>query len=140
MSIWWNFVTAVLLLIAVNATADIVADEIFERTKPVGNVCVEGEQCAATVAVAASAAAGGEARSGEAVYNTACAACHSSGAGGAPVVGDAGAWSDRIAQGSDTLYLHAIEGLNGMPAMGLCMDCSEDEIKLAVDYMVAGSQ
>ncbi len=140
MSIWWNFVTAVLLLIAVNATADIVADEIFERTKPVGNVCVEGEQCAATVAVAASAAAGGEARSGEAVYNTACTACHSSGAGGAPVVGDAGAWSDRIAQGSDTLYLHAIEGLNGMPAMGLCMDCSEDEIKLAVDYMVAGSQ
>ena len=137
---WWNCVTAVLLLIAVNVTADTVSDEIFERTKPVGSVCVEGEQCGATVAVAASAAASGEPRSGESIYNTACTACHSSGAGGAPVVGDTAAWADRIAQGSDTLYLHAIEGLNGMPAMGLCMDCSEDDIKVTVDYMIAGSQ
>lgn len=137
---WWSCVTVALLLSAVNATADAIADEIAERIKPVGNVCVEGDKCGAAVAAASSSATSGEPRSGETIYNTACTACHSSGAGGAPVVGDAAAWADRIAQGNETLYTHAIDGLNGMPAMGLCMDCSDDEIKVAVDYMVAGSQ
>ncbi len=129
-----------LLLLAVNVTANSASDEVAERIKPVGNVCIEGEKCDAAVAVAATAANSSEPRSGEAVYNTACTACHSSGAGGAPIVGDAAAWVDRIAQGNDTLYTHAIKGINAMPAMGLCMDCSEEEIKVAVDYMVAGSQ
>jgi cytochrome c5 len=137
---WWKFVTAALLLVTFNVTASDVEDQIAERIKPVGNVCVEGEPCDAATAVVATAAANSEPRSGENVYNTACTACHSSGAGGAPIVGDAAAWVDRIAQGNDTLYTHAIKGINGMPAMGLCMDCSEEEIKVAVDYMVAGSQ
>ena len=67
-------------------------------------------------------------------------ACHATGAGGAPMLGDAVAWADRIAQGNDALYDHAINGLNGMPAKGLCMDCSDEEIQVAVDYMVVGSQ
>jgi len=121
--------------------ADATADAVAERIKPVGEVCVQGEDCGAAAAAAGAAVAGSaEPRSGESVYNSACTACHGTGAGGAPVVGDGAAWADRIAQGNDTLYDHAINGLNGMPAMGLCMDCSNDEIKLAVDYMVVGSQ
>ena len=64
----------------------------------------------------------------------------STGAGGAPKTGDAAAWADRIALGDDSLYGNAINGLNAMPAMGLCMDCSEDEVKAAVDYIVENSQ
>lgn len=112
---------------------------IEERIKPVGESCLEGDSsCAAP----AAAAAGGAARSGEEVYNTACMACHSTGAAGAPKYADASAWSDRIAKGMDVLYVSGIEGVpgTGMMAKGGCMGCSDEEIKAAVDYMVAGSQ
>ena len=52
-------------------------------------------------------------RSGEDVYNAACLACHSTGVAGAPKVGDAAAWIDRIAKGVDSLYASGIEGLAG---------------------------
>jgi len=108
---------------------------------PAGEVCIQGEDCGdAGAATAAAPAGGAQARSGEDVYNAACSVCHGTGAGGAPKHGDIGAWVDRIAQGNDVLYEHAIKGFNGMPAKGLCMDCSDDELQLAVDYMVAGSQ
>lgn len=111
---------------------------IEDRIKPVGSVCVEGEECGTAAPAGAEVASGP--RSGDAVYNTACAACHATGAAGAPKVGDAGAWSARIAQGNATLVKHAIEGLNAMPPKGMCMTCSDDEIKAAVEYMVSESK
>lgn len=115
--------------------------EIAERIKPVGEVCLQGD---ASCAVAASAAAGSgdQARSGEEVYNAACMACHATGAGGAPVTGDATAWADRIAKGLDALHESGIKGVpgTGMMAKGGCMDCSDEEVMAAVDYMVEESQ
>jgi cytochrome c5 len=112
--------------------------EIEERIKPVGEVCLQGDSSCGGAAVAA----GGGARSGEDVYNAACMACHSTGAGGAPIVGDAAAWADRIAKGNDALYQSGINGVagTGMIPKGGCMSCSDEEISAAVDYMVAGSQ
>ncbi len=109
-----------------------------ERIKPVGSVCVEGEECGTAAAAGEEVASGP--RSGEEVYNTSCGACHASGAAGAPKTGDAGAWAPRIAQGEATLVKHAIEGLNAMPPKGMCMTCSDDEIKAAVEYMVEKSK
>ncbi len=43
-------------------------------------------------------------------------------------------------KGNATLVKHAIEGFNAMPPKGMCMDCSDDEIKAAVEYMVEQSQ
>ena len=40
-----------------------------------------------------------EARSGEAVYTAACAACHASGVLGAPKIDDKSAWDARVANG-----------------------------------------
>ncbi len=78
--------------------------------------------------------------SGPQVYNEACLMCHGEGVGGAPINGDAVAWSARIALGNDTLYQHAIEGYTGeagfMPAKGARMDLSDEEVRAAVDYMV----
>lgn len=108
---------------------------IAERIKPVGSVCVDGEECG----TAAEAVASGP-RSGEAVYNGACMACHATGAAGAPKVGDVAAWKPRIAQGEATLIKHAIEGLNAMPPKGMCMDCSDEEITAAVEHMIEGSK
>ena len=132
------------ILLAVSASAADLSDkqraEIEERIKPVGEVCLEGDNSCAGAAVAASG--GGEARSGEDVYNAACMACHSTGAAGAPKFADALAWSDRVAKGIDALYAGAIDGVpgSGMMAKGGCTSCSDEEIEAAVDYMVAGSQ
>jgi cytochrome c5 len=113
-------------------------EEILERIKPVGEVCLEGDaSCAGAVA---AAPAGAAAKSGDEVYSSSCNACHASGAAGAPKVGDAGAWSARVAKGIDALYGSAINGFQGMPAKGLCMSCSDDELKAAVDYMVENSK
>ena len=79
-------------------------------------------------------------RSGEDVYNASCMACHATGAGGAPKTGDVAAWKPRIAQGADTLHKHAIAGFNAMPAKGLCMTCSDDEVIAAVDFIVDKSK
>lgn len=74
-------------------------------------------------------------QSGEDVYKTTCAACHASGAAGAPKTGDSGAWSARIAQGYDTLLKHAVGGLRAMPAKGGNPDLDDVEVGRAVVYM-----
>ena len=109
---------------------------IKERTAPLAKVCLEGDDSCGAPVVAASAGP----KSAEDVYNGGCNACHASGAAGAPKFGDAGAWAPRIAKGMDALYSNAIGGINGMPPKGLCMSCSDDEIKAAVDYMVDNSK
>ncbi|MDH3637273.1 MAG: c-type cytochrome, partial [Gammaproteobacteria bacterium] len=85
-----------------------------------------------------------ETLSGEAVYTANCSACHAAGVAGAPKLGDAGAWSARIAQGNDVLYEHAVKGYQGsaglMPAKGGNANLSDDEVKAAVDHMVASSK
>ena len=90
------------------------------------------------------AATGGDAGGkGKEVYDGACFVCHATGVAGAPKLGDAAAWEPRVAQGNDTLYDHAINGFMGtglMPPKGGKADLSDDDVKAAVDYMVAGSQ
>ncbi len=113
---------------------------VIERIRLAGSVCLEGQPCAEEVVVAAPEAGGGAARSGDDVYGAACAACHSSGVMGAPVTGEKGQWGARLAQGNNTLYKHAIDGFNAMPAKGGCASCSDDEIKAAVDVMIAKSK
>jgi cytochrome c5 len=74
-------------------------------------------------------------QAGNAVYTAVCAACHASGAAGAPKVGAAGDWGPRLAQGYDTLVKHAIEGIRLMPAKGGNTDLDNVEVERAVVYM-----
>ena len=111
-------------------------DAVFERLKSTASVCVKGDPCADAVGQAGPVVAA--ARSGEQVYNGACAACHNSGAAGAPKLGDTAGWADRLPKGNETLVRHVVEGYNAMPAKGLCMDCSDAELADAVAYMIQG--
>jgi cytochrome c5 len=81
---------------------------------------------------------------GKSVFGKACALCHAAGVAGAPKPGDKADWAPRIAQGTDTLYKHALEGYTGakgmMPARGGSTTIPDDEVKAAVDYMVAQSR
>src|SRR5690606_15855972 len=109
------------------------------RIKPVGEVCLQGDSSCATAAAGGAEVA---ARSGEEVYNAACLACHMTGAGGAPVTGDLVAWADRIAKGMDVLHESGVKGIagTGMIAKGGCMNCADQEVIAAVDFMVENSQ
>ena len=109
---------------------------IAERIAPVGSVYLDGEFMTAQQDVVSAEPAGP--RSGEKIYNTYCAACHTSGVLGAPKKGDADAWAPRIAQGAEIMLKHAIEGYNSMPAKGTCGDCSEQEIASTIAFLTAG--
>lgn len=77
----------------------------------------------------------------ERVYMQSCFACHSSGAAGAPKVGDAAAWTPRLEKGMDAVVANAISGLNGvMPPKGLCFTCTDDDLRALVQYMVDNSK
>ena len=120
-------------LIPNNSMAGTVEDGIISRIQAVGNICIEGHACAEALVAAPTGP-----RSAEEVYNSGCMACHTSGAAGAPTFRDAAAWSTRLAKGLDTLYSNAINGIGAMPAKGLCPTCSDEEIEIAVDYMLEG--
>jgi cytochrome c5 len=108
------------------------AMETMERIRPVGLAVAESPAAATAPSGTATIV-----RTGEAVYNAACMACHTSGAAGAPKLGDKAAWSVRLGQGTSTLYQNALKGFKGMPAKGGCSSCTDSEIKAAVDYLVA---
>ena len=55
---------------------------------------------------------------------------------GAPKYASLEDWAPRIDLGIDNLTKSAIAGKGGMPARGTCMDCSDNEIKLTVQYML----
>lgn len=90
---------------------------------------------------AAEPAAVADSSPGKGIYNKNCAMCHSSGAGGAPIPGGKTEWAPRIEQGMGVLYKHAIEGFTGakgvMPPRGGAASLPDDDVKAAVDYMVA---
>ena len=81
-------------------------------------------------------AAGHAAQNGKKTYNTTCGNCHEYGSLRAPRIGDLDDWGPRIAQGTSTLYTHALNGHRRMPALGANSRLRDNEVRLAVDYMV----
>ncbi len=75
-----------------------------------------------------------ELKSGEEVFKVQCTACHTTGAAGAPKVGDTAAWAARITTGYDALLTSALKGKGAMAAQG-GGDFEELEIARAVVYL-----
>lgn len=67
-----------------------------------------------------------------------CNVCHASGAAGAPKIGDAAVWSDRLSKagGIDGLVASVVNGKGAMPPKGLCYDCSADDYKAMINHMM----
>ncbi len=78
------------------------------------------------------------ARSGEAVFEESCANCHTGGIGGffskAPDIDDAEDWEARTPKGLDALTANTIMGFGEMAARGGCVECTDEEIRAAVEY------
>jgi cytochrome c5 len=90
----------------------------------------------AALAVPGVAVAAAADRPGAAVYRDVCAACHATGAGGAPRVGDAKAWQPRYERGLASLSRSAIEGVRNMPPHGGNPHLTDLELERAIAYMV----
>ena len=110
-------------------------EEIAARIAPVGSVTLAGAEPVAAPAAAAAPKAADEGP-GAAIYQKACMACHATGAAGAPKLGDKAAWEPRMAQGLDPLLQTAIAGKGAMPPRGTCMACTDEDLKLAIEYML----
>ncbi|WP_240537171.1 c-type cytochrome [Marinomonas flavescens] len=117
---------------------------IEARIAPVGKVCIEGQSCqqdaVATPVANVAPAKEYTGRAGEKIYNTYCIACHSTGAAGAPRVGNIKEWQPHIAKGMDTLLKDAIKGVGAMPPRGICSNCTDEELKHTIQYMIDKSQ
>ncbi len=109
-----------------------------ERIKPVGQVYIGGASSGGPSDMAATAAAPATGPAdGAAVYQQACFSCHASGVAGAPKLGNADDWAPRIAQGTEVLHQHSLQGIRAMPPKGGFMNLSDAQVQAAVDYMVA---
>ncbi|MCE9651343.1 MAG: c-type cytochrome [Parvibaculum sp.] len=71
------------------------------------------------------------------IYNHTCATCHTDAETGAPQAHDIAAWKPRLAQGDDVLLDHMVEGFNGMPPLGQCIECGADDLKALMHFMAA---
>ena len=88
---------------------------------------------------AASAAPDTANQTPDQMYQGACFACHGTGAAGAPKLGDAAAWTDRLAKGLDALVSSAIGGVGAMPPRGgSALD--DEQIHSVVEYMMENSK
>jgi cytochrome c5 len=130
-----------IVLVAVAALIVAAGHYAFRPLRAGSPAAATAEAVAARLAPVARvefASAGGAARelkSGEAVYNGLCVACHGPGVAGAPKFGDRKAWAARIAQGFDTLVKHATDGFKGMPPKGGSADLDPQEVARAVAWM-----
>ncbi len=129
--------------------AELNADQraaLVERIKPVvslNDLVSKQEEQAAAAAPAAEAApaaapAAATAASADAkgLYDAKCMMCHTTGAAGAPMLGDAASWEPRMANGVDALVASARTGKGAMPPNGGSA-FSEDEMRQVIEYMLA---
>ena len=157
-------VFSVLVLLASTLLSHSVsAQNIADNIRPVGSICLAGQACVGTVAgamneasvadaaepaIEAAAEAAADAAPMEVAaaatefdaagaYQMSCNACHGTGAAGAPMLGDAAAWEARMEKGMEALMSNVINGVGAMPARGICMTCSDDDLQAIVNYMLA---
>ena len=89
--------------------------------------------------MSAGAAGVAAAQTPDKLYEAACQACHLTGAAGAPKLGDAGAWADRLGKGLDALVTSAIGGIGAMPPRG-GSQLDDDQIRSVVEYILDNSK
>ncbi len=97
--------------------------------------------CSESAGPAGAAAAGGAPHPGEETYNRYCFSCHAAGVANAPKHGDREAWAPRIAKGRALLLETTRAGIPpGMPAMGLCLSCTDEDLVAVIDYMILAAE
>ena len=147
-------------------STQLAPQSILENSKPAGQVCLADQLCVGfpidadgsistssitiepisaveepTIALTETALVAVEPESvafnAAATYQMNCFACHGTGAAGAPLLGEAEVWEEKLAKGIEEIMANVINGINAMPARGLCASCSDDDLKALVDYIIS---
>jgi len=108
-----------------NNQSALEASAVAARIKPVADVAFAESGGGAAKA----------AQTGEQVVQQYCAACHTTGAAGAPKVGDKGSWAKYLGGGLDQMLKTSISGKGAMPARGGAADLSDYELARAIVHM-----
>lgn len=110
-------------------------DDIVNRIRPYGTVAVEGGD---DVAAAVEKPEVKVVRSAQEIYQQHCSLCHEAGVAGAPKFRNEADWAIRFNQGKtlNNFLMSVKQGLNAMPPMGTCQNCSDEEFKQAIEYML----
>ena len=120
-------------------------ESVVRNIEPVGQLCLLGQKCsggnaAVTQVVATPGVAAAPAFDVAATDQMSCFTCQSTGAARAPITGDTEVWEEKLAKGIDSVLANAITGVGVMPAKGICMTCSDDNLRSLIDYRVSGEQ
>jgi len=73
---------------------------------------------------------------GRETYERACASCHETGEGGAPVTGRRKDWSGRSDMWQAVLFEHAKSGYLEMPGKGGQAELADEAVEAASEYML----
>ena len=103
--------------------AALTAEAVSARIQPV-----------ARIEYGAPAAAPG-ARSGEAIVQATCAACHQAGVANAPKIGDRNSWAPHLKNGLNAMVQSVIKGKGAMPPRAGDASLTDAEITRAVVHM-----
>ena len=135
---YYFFCGLLLLPLITQASLDPSRMQIQNRIKPAGTVNIE----AVSTPISAPATQNKQASTtntspGQTTYEHHCIVCHRDGIAGAPKFRDENSWKPRLANANiDALIASAIKGKNAMPPKGTCQECSDSDIKAAIEYMV----
>ena len=71
------------------------------------------------------------------LLTTKCVQCHAVPGTTAPLMGRPEDWTSVIRQGEDATLRNVVEGIRGMPPLGYCSACSEQDLRALIRF-VAG--
>ncbi len=73
---------------------------------------------------------------GQQIYNDECSMCHDEGDAGAPTIGQKDTWGERLNKTTADLLQQVLTGKGEMPPRGSCSVCTDQDIQLAIEYML----
>ena len=85
----------------------------------------------------------GDKQAGKKIYQQFCQVCHAISPQvnvGAPRIGVEADWQIRRKQSINKMLINIDNGMTTMPARGGCFECSDEQLKAAIEYMLPSSQ
>jgi cytochrome c5 len=115
--------------------------KIQQRIQPIGQVHIQKSNESSNQGEAGNKiATAGKKKPGQEIYEHHCIVCHRDGLVGAPKLEDEKDWKPHLNEKTlEDLVASSIKGLNAMPAKGTCSECSEADLKDAIQYMLPKS-
>ena len=69
------------------------------------------------------------------LFGEICATCHVQPGTGAPIAGQPDDWAEARARGLEQMLARTVNGYLGMPPLGTCGSCSEDDFRGLIRFM-----